>query len=82
MSDSLQAHGLQHARLPVLYYLLEFAQTHVHCVNDAIHPSHPLSPSSLALNLSQHHGANSIFFFFFAGQFFLQTTAGPAAIQA
>ena len=83
MSDSLQAHGLQHARLPVLYYLLEFAQTHVHCVNDAIHPSHPLSPSSLALNLSQHQGANSIFFFFFfAGQFFLQTTAGPAAIQA
>ena len=70
MSDSLQAHGLQHARLPVLYYLLEFAQTHVHCVNDAIHPSHPLSPSSLALNLSQHQGANSIFFFFFCWSIF------------
>ena len=25
--------------LPVLHYLLEFSQTHVHCVNDAIEPS-------------------------------------------
>ena len=34
-------------------YLLEFAQTHVHWVDDAIQPSHLLSPSSpLALNLS------------------------------
>ena len=40
---------------PVLHYLLEFAQTRVHWLNDAIHPSHPLSPPSLlALNLSQH----------------------------
>ena len=31
---------------PVLHHLLEFAQTHVHCVGDAIQPSHPLSPSS------------------------------------
>ena len=28
---------------PVLHYLLEFAQTHVHWVGDAIQPSHPLS---------------------------------------
>ena len=41
---------------PVLHYLLEFAQTHVHWVCDAIQPSHPLSPSSPALNLSQHQG--------------------------
>ena len=41
---------------PVLHYLLEFAQTHVCWVGDAI-PSHPLSsPSPLALNLSQHQG--------------------------
>ena len=40
---------------PVLHYLLEFVQTLVHWVSDAIQPSHPLSPSSpLALNLSQH----------------------------
>ena len=39
---------------PVLHYLLEFAQTHVHWVGDAIQPSHPLLPSSpLAFNLSQ-----------------------------
>ena len=31
---------------PVLYYLLEFAQTRVHWVNDAIQPSHPLLPPS------------------------------------
>ena len=42
---------------PVLHYLLEFAQTHVHWVSDAIQPSHPLSPSSPpAFDLSQHQG--------------------------
>ena len=30
MSDSLQLHGLQHIRLPVLHHLQEFAQIHVH----------------------------------------------------
>ena len=40
---------------PVLHYLSEFAQIHVHRVDDAIQPSHPLwSPSSPALVLSQH----------------------------
>ena len=40
---------------PVLHYLPEFAQTHVHWVSDAIQPSHPLSsPCLLAINLSQH----------------------------
>ena len=40
--------------LPVLHYIPEFAQTHVHWVSDAIQPSHPLSlPSPPALNLSQ-----------------------------
>ena len=42
---------------PVLHYLLGFAQTHVHWVDDTIQPSHPLSPpSSPALNLAQHKG--------------------------
>ena len=41
--------------LPVHHQLLEFTQTHVHWVNDAIQPSHPLSPPSPpAFNLSQH----------------------------
>ena len=43
--------------LPVHYQLLESTQTHVHRVNDAIQPSHPLSsPSAAALNLYQHQG--------------------------
>ena len=58
MSDCLQPHRLQHARLPhPSHQLLEFIQTHVHQVGDAIQPSHPLSsPSPPALNLSQHQG--------------------------
>ena len=43
--------------LPVHHQLLEFTQTHVHWVSDAIQLSHPLSsPSSPALNLAQHQG--------------------------
>ena len=42
--------------LPVPHHLLEFAQVHVHCINDAVQPSHPLTPSPSALNLSQHQG--------------------------
>ena len=41
--------------LPVHHQLLEFIQTHVHWVGDAIQPFHPLSsPSPPSLNLSQH----------------------------
>ena len=41
--------------LPVCHQLLEFTQTHVHLVGDAIQPSHPLSsPSPPAPNPSQH----------------------------
>ena len=43
--------------LPVHHQLIEFTQTHVHWVDDAIHPSHPLStPSSSSFSLSQHQG--------------------------
>ena len=41
---------------PILHCLLEFAQTHVHLVDDSIQQSHPLTPPSPALNLSQHQG--------------------------
>ena len=41
--------------LPVHHQLLEFTETHVHPVSDAIQPSHPLSsPSPPAPNTSQH----------------------------
>ena len=39
MSDSLQPHGLSTPGFPVLHYLLEFAQIHVHWVGDAISSS-------------------------------------------
>ena len=43
--------------LPIHHQLLEFTQTPVHWVGDAIQPSHPLlSPFPPALNLSQHQG--------------------------
>ena len=45
---------------PVLQHLLELAQNHVHCVGDAIQPSHPLSfPSPASLNFSQPQGLSN-----------------------
>ena len=49
VSNSLWHHGLQHTGFPVLHYLLKFAQTHVHQVDDAIQTSHLLSPPSSPL---------------------------------
>ena len=43
--------------LPLIHYLPELAQTHVHRMGDAIQASHPLSsPSPPTFNLSQHQG--------------------------
>ena len=43
--------------LPVHHQVPEPIQTHVHCVGEAIQPSHPLSsPSPPTFNLSQHQG--------------------------
>ena len=68
MSDSLQSHELQDARLPCPSLSPrdnDISQMHVHWVGDAIQPSHPLSsPSPLNINLSQHQG------FFPMSQFF------------
>ena len=56
MSDSLRLHESQHATsLPVHHQLLEFTQTRVYRVSDAIQPFHPLlSPFPPAANPSQH----------------------------
>ena len=40
--------------LPVNHQLLEFTQTHVYRVSDAIQPSHPLSSPSSIINFAQH----------------------------
>ena len=46
--------------LPVHHQLLEFIQTHVHQVGDAIQPSHPLSsPSPPAPKPSQHQSLSN-----------------------
>ena len=65
LSDSLWPMDCSTPGLPVHHQLLEFTQTHVHWVCDAIQPSHPLlSPFAPALNLSQHQdlfkGVNSL----------------------
>ena len=55
MSDSLQPHESQYTSLLVYHQLPEFTQTHVHWVDDAIQPSHPLSSPPLPdPNPSQH----------------------------
>ena len=46
MSDSLRLHECSTLGFPVPHHLLEFAQTHVHWVGDAIQSSHPLSSLS------------------------------------
>ena len=61
----------------VLHYLLEFAQTHVHWVGDAIQPSHLLSPSSSpAVNLisirKERRQSSFLDFFFFFWHFHCQ----------
>ena len=55
VSNSLRPHESQHARPPVHHQLLEFTETHVYRVSDAIQTSYPLlSPSPPAPNPSQH----------------------------
>ena len=44
--------------LPVHHQVLEFTQTHVHQVGDAIQPSHPLSSPPPAPNPSQHQSSS------------------------
>ena len=61
VSDSLQSCGLQRARLPFLHCLSEFAQTHVHRVDEAVQPSRLLwPPSPPALSLCQHQGLGPV----------------------
>ena len=53
---------------PALHHLLEFAQTHVHWVGDALKPSRPLSFPSLALSLSQRQSFQMSWFFMSGSQ--------------
>ena len=56
VSSSMWLYGLQHTRPPYPCHFQKFAQVHVHCIGDAIQPSHPLIPSPSVLKLSQPQG--------------------------
>ena len=54
---SLTLCGQSTPGLPIPHHLPEFAQVHVHCIGEAVEPSHPLTPSfPSALNFPQHQG--------------------------
>ena len=55
VSDSCDPMECSTPGLPVHHQLLEFTQTHVHRVRDAIQPSHPLSSSSPPTPNPFHH---------------------------
>ena len=64
---------------PVLHYLLECAETHIHWISDAIQPSHPLSPPSpLALSLSQYQGLFQSWLLASGGQSIVASASAPA----
>ena len=71
--------------LPVLHYLLEYTQTRVHWVSDAIQPSYPLwHPSPPAFNLSQHQFFPMSRLFLSGGQSILASASAsvlPMSIQ-
>ena len=52
---------------PVLHYLPEFAQTHVHWVDEPIQPSHLLSPFSSCLQSFPALGSFSVSWLFASG---------------
>ena len=57
VSDSLQTHGLQHARLLCPSPIPGPYSTHIYWVSDAIQSCHPLSyPSPPAFNISKDQG--------------------------
>ena len=68
MSNSLPPRGLHLTRPPFHHQLLEFTQTQLHWLSDAIHPSQPLSsPSPLAFNLFPASGSFQMSQFFISG---------------
>ena len=67
VSNSLQSHGLQHTGFAVHYQLPEPTQTHVHCIADAIQPSHPVVPFSSCLQSLPASGSFQMSQFFSSG---------------
>ena len=67
MSDSLQPHDCSTPGLPVHHLLPEFVQTHVHQVDDAIQPAHPVIPFSSCLQSFPALGSFPVSQFFTSG---------------
>ena len=66
---------------PIFHYIPEFAQTHVHWVDDTIQPSYPLSlPFPVALNLSQHQGLFPVTQLFTSGDQYIGTSASASVL--
>ena len=63
--------------LPVPQHLPEFVQVHVHCIGDAIQPSHSLKPSSSALKSFPASGTFPVSWLFPSGD--QNTAASPSA---
>ena len=61
------------SRLPVLHYLLEFTQAHIHWIGDGNPASNPLSPSSFALQSLPESGS------FPVSQLFISGSQRPSA---
>ena len=67
--------------LLVHHQLLEFTQTHVHWVGDAIQPSHPLSsPSPPTFNLFQHQGLFQMNQLFASGSQSIRVSASTSVL--
>ena len=64
--------------LPVRHQLPEFTQTHVHWVNDAIQPSHPLSSPSPPAPLIAWFVSAQLFEYRLLRSLFVATSRGPA----
>ena len=81
MSDFLQPHGLQHARLPCPSPTPEPTQTHVHHVGDAIQPSNPLSSPSPAFNFFPESGSFPMSHLFASGGQIIGVSVSPSVLQ-
>ena len=67
--------------LPTHHQLLESTQTHVHRVDDAIQPSHPLSfPSPLAFNLFPASGSFPVSQLFASGSQSIRVSASTSVL--
>ena len=83
---TLWPHELQHTRLPSTSPSPRVCSNHIYWVSDDIQPPHPLSPYSLALNLSQQSKVCSMCFRTFLNQsrflYLLLSSSSSSSVQS